>query len=93
MSGPREMAIGLAKMVLIGPNPLDIEFRGMPAAHAGEMIALLAQELKNAEIIVGSVKLPAEWLEQALLRISDPDFRAKLALGDKEGTVRIYRED
>lgn len=30
MSGPQEMAIAIAKMVLIGPNPLDVEFRGMP---------------------------------------------------------------
>lgn len=57
------------------------------------MIALLAQELMNADITVGSVKLPAEWLEQSLLRVSDADFRAKLALGNQEGTVRIYRED
>jgi hypothetical protein len=72
---------------------MPVQLRGMAAVSAGELIALLAAELADAGIKIDRIELPAEWCEQAKIRVEDQTFRRCLKpILESQCQILIYRE-
>ena len=64
MTGPREIALGIASAIQTDPNPVPLEFQGFDARSAAELIAQIARELVDADIRVKRVELPQRWVAE-----------------------------